>query len=586
MRNVNLRVRADEFVGVLGPSGCGKSTLLSCLATYLPPGRGRISFDQERDVFENQDEYRALLGHVPQKDLLPADLTVRENIHYAARLRFSSIESVRISDEVERVLNQVGLTEHADKRTEVLSGGQRKRASVAIELLKRPGLLLLDEPTSGLDPATEQKLMEQLRAISRRGTTVICTTHLMENIRLFDRVIVLGVIDKTGCVAFDGSPEQLLGRFGCRSFSDLYERLEQGNFDEVGRSQLPDACYISPPLDAAKDAPGESGANAPRQESGTQLQASQRRPSSIPASHRSKLRTIVECPLEEEPRRQLSLLLERGFTLLGRDAVLLMTLVAQPLVLGLLVCLSQYAAVRAVTLLFFLVIIVIWLGLNNSARDLVRERGLYIRERLAGLRPELFLLSKLLLHLCVGSIQIVLLLAILWGMSLMLPEGSLVSELQEDVSLLVAFLVLLMVYVGALGIGLLWSALVHSEAAAVAVLPLLIMPQLLVSAPGTGQVEEVFYTRQETPFRPLAVKLHGDATLSPGAKVLDMISLGCLSRPALLLLIKPTAARDFGATVWFADFLHLFILVVGIWCLAFLVFMWAEQQWPRLIGVG
>ena len=112
----------------------------------------------------------------------------------------------------------------------VLSGGQRKRLSVAVELLKRPRILLLDEPTSGLDTASEANLMEQLRYVASRGTTVICTTHLMENVRLLDNLIVLGVLDGVGRIAYVGPPGELFGHFGCRSFADLYEELSAGRF--------------------------------------------------------------------------------------------------------------------------------------------------------------------------------------------------------------------------------------------------------------------------------------------------------------------------------------------------------------------
>ena len=136
----------------------------------------------------------------PQEDVVYLSLTVQENLHFAARIQLGSeTDATELERAVEQALEGVGLTEHANKLTFVLSGGHAERLSVAVELLKRPRILLLDEPTSGLDPASEANLMEAARPyVASRGTTVICTTHLMENVRLLDSLIVVGVKDGVG----------------------------------------------------------------------------------------------------------------------------------------------------------------------------------------------------------------------------------------------------------------------------------------------------------------------------------------------------------------------------------------------------
>src|SRR5262249_42971137 len=156
---------------------------------------------------------------------------IRENLSYAARLRLARGNAgAAVSSTIADVLERVGLTEHADRRVADISGGQSKRLSVAIELLRRPRLLLLDEPTSGLDPAREAHLMEHLRLVARRGTTVICTTHQMGNIDLFDEVVVIGLIERTGRVAYVGRADGLLAHFGSRGYADLFEVLQSGRF--------------------------------------------------------------------------------------------------------------------------------------------------------------------------------------------------------------------------------------------------------------------------------------------------------------------------------------------------------------------
>lgn len=576
--DINVRFAADAFIGILGPSGAGKSTLLNCLATYLEPDDGEIVFDDECELRSHLDEYRTMLGHVPQENLVYKILTAEENLVYAARLRFDrAVSDAEIADEVDRVLEEVGLTEHAEKQVCVLSGGQRKRLSVAIELLKRPRLLLLDEPTSGLDPAAEATLMEEFRHIARRGTTVLCTTHMMDNLHLFDRVICLGISAGSARLAYAGPPEELFETFGCKDFAGLYEKLQAGSFKPIadpailGEARRPAPQPVSPdnPLSSSRSHLVETVSQAA-----------------------GEIADFVESASEAHARRQLRPLLQRAGTLSVRDRGLLWAILLQPIGLGLLNCLSQSIEIHIAPMLFFLVVIAIWLGLNNSARDIVRERKLYIRERLAGLKPGAYLASKIVAHLCVGALQLILLLAVFRVSLSLLPmrESALTHE-SSDISLLWTFCVLISTYTGSLGIGLLLSTIVRTEEQAVAALPLLIMPQILISAIATGQVVDVFYRGPKylqehsggLPFLPLAIKLrhpHWDSVIDC---FLDFLSLGCLSRPASLLVNRPSAASELTLVL---DFAHLCILILGTWIVTIYVFRREERKWPRLIGIG
>lgn len=557
VKNADFDIPADSFTGILGPSGIGKSTLLNCLATFLSPGHGRIVFDDQRDFEQHRDELRAMLGHVPQDDIVLKALTVTENLAYAARLRLEERNADETSIEVTRVLSDVGLTPQADQPARKLSGGELKRLSVAIELLKRPRLLLLDEPTSGLDPATESHLMAQMKRLAKRGTTVVCTTHLMENIELFDVVIVFGKREDCGQIAYVGSPRELLSRFCCKSYADVYEQLERGQFEPHSVGVAGTADLVSPPIDSSPIA----SSTAP-----------------------SLKQWVAELGIESSAVRQLGLLTERAFRVLARDRSLLLTIVGQPLGLGLLNVLSQYAALHTDALHFFSVVIATWLGLNNSARDLVRERRLYVRERLAGLRRGVFLMSKMLFHTVLGAGQLLLLLSVL-AMFRFTAQEALVQELR-DTSFVWLFCVLLSVYVGALGLGLLISEIVQTEEAAVALLPLLIMPQLLISAVGTGQSEMVFHSsRGHMPFRSVVEAVQNLHTLEPTARLAELASLICYTRPAILL-IQPPSSMSNRRHVLFADGIHLFLLVISTWTATIVGFQWAEERWGRLIGIG
>ncbi len=572
--NVSFEIGQNSFIGILAPSGVGKSTLLNCLASFVRPGQGRVLFDEHYDQLDRLAEYREQLGHVPQDDLIFPTLSTRENLLFAARLRLNvEGDSQNLMAETDRVLEQVGLTAHADKRAGNLSGGQRKRLSVGVELLKRPRFLLLDEPTSGLDPATESSLMEQLRLVARHGTTVVCTTHLMENIRLFDAVIVLGIKDLAGRLAYAGPPQNLLARFGCTTFADLYDKLAQGRFTPLESRDETSSRPLAASATAADRAP-PAGAQFLKAKSNSSL---------IDSSPYTKIKQLVNASGMRNPVRQILILLERAATLISRDRALVLAIVGQPVGLGLLDCLSQYAALEIVPLLFFSVVIAIWLGLNNSARDLVRDRKLYVRERLSGLRPGAYLVSRLLIHSLVGTGQLVLLLITL---RFFMPA----SLARESVSLPWWFAILWLCYTTALGAGLLVSALMATEEAAVALLPLLIMPQLLISAVGTARVDSVFnrpagQDAARAAFEPLTMFWRSREERDVGAKWADNVSLLCVSRPAILLLNPPKSLN--GARIpLLADACHLLVLLLGMWTLTWVTFRWAENRWTQLIGVG
>jgi len=577
VQDAGFKIEASSFVGILGPSGSGKSTLLNCLAGFLAPIRGRLTFDESHDASAENDAYRSLLAYVTQDDVVCGALTVGENLQFAARLQLGSLDRESISSAVQRALDEVGLAEHAAKRAKDVSGGQRKRLSVAIELMKRPRprLLLLDEPTSGLDPASEAHLIEQLRLLASQGATVVCTTHLMDNVRLFDTIIVLGLVDGVGRIAFVGKPDQLLPHFGCRGFADLYELLESGRFRP-----------IQGPADAGHDSDGGAMPTA---------RAANERVSGpigavtgdqvVPPRRPATVGQLFAQVMASTGWRQFWLLTWRSLILLCRDRGLVATMLIQPLGLGLLVSLTQYSPARITPILFFAIAISIWLGMNNSIRDLVRERKHYVRERLAGLRPDAYFASKWAVYTIAGLLQLLLLwLVIRRCLGWTVNEGFAADALASTSSVWV-MVILLLSYTGGLGLGLLVSVVMKSEEAAVAVLPLLIMPQLLLSV-ATGQAG-VSYS-QPRPFRPLVVMLH-EPWPGGAAACVDLLSLAVLSRPATLAAECPSVTPGidgFAKGIWIADLCHLCLLLLGTWAIAYFAFRRAERSWPRLIGLG
>lgn len=554
IQNIDFGIEPDAFVGILGPSGAGKSTLLNCLATYLPYS-GSLVFDDNQELRDHEDICRRQLAYVPQHDALHEKLTVRQSLEFVARLRGIDADSI-----VPRVLADLGLSDHSQKPISKLSGGQRKRVSVGMALLSRPRLLLLDEPTAGLDPASESSIMEHLRRLSRQGTTVVCTTHLMENIQLFDQLMVLCVTAGVGELTFAGTPQRFVAETGTKSFADIYEQLAAGHLR---------AGATLPTSDMESDVGNVEDGSASRRDSSK--------------SRRRRFANIARDQEAASAWTQFRTIAHRALLVTCKDRFLVIAIVLQPVALALLTCFSQSVQTDVLCIAFFATVIAIWLGMNNSARDLVHERRIYIRERMGGLRAEAYLGGKLAAHLLVGLFQILFMLAALWFVGSTL--GVLHQAVTADMSAFAAFrwfAICLIAYLGGLLIGLTVSAVVTTEETAVAVLPLLIMPQLLLSRVAAGLVSQSYSDHE--PYRPLGLAFHGFGELEPGKRLLDLASFLCLSRPASLAA-EAKSVRDAGQWLWLGDALHLVLLNLTLAFLAIWAFSRNEQRWLRLLGV-
>lgn len=570
VRRCSFVIHPNEFVGILGPSGSGKSTLLNCLAAFLSPTSGSLQFDDGRNAFIEIEEYRSDLGYVPQHDQFHEGLSVDEILRFADELRSSRPTDARAEVKITETLNWLGMEAHRSKAH--LSGGQRKRVGIATELIARPRLLLLDEPTSPLDPAGEANLMNRLRHIARRGTTVVCTTHKVDNIRMFDRLIVLGVRrddngSAVGEIAFVGRPDEILAHFGCTDFADVYERLENGDFPQPNRNPSSD-----PPADPTVRRARIRGNTTAEQ---------------VPAIWRR----LTAAATDQINQFQVARLFDRSWRLLTRDRGLMRMLIAQPVLLGGLVCLTQFKLSRSGAILFFASIIAVWLGLNNSVREVVRERAVFVREQLAGLRLGPFLASKAAYFSLLGIVQMLILVMTLAFGGLFLFTDDTASEFSPT-NLVRHFAVLFLAYQGGLALGLTVSIIARTESQAVAVLPFLVMPQLLISwiAVGTHGPHDT-----KGPFRPLAATWFSEApppnTPANDDKqaqlrresLVNTASMICFSRPASILLEGRTASGHSRWGLWL-DALHLSLLVTICWVACWSALRRCSPSWPKLVG--
>lgn len=612
---ISLEVPAGSFVGILGPSEAGKTMLLRILGGIRPPTRGLIRTNFQDDIWQDIERHRAHLAYILQKDILYPQLTVHEHFKFAAQLRLGLRFSHRQHhSRIEQALMMLGLEQHATKPVAVLSGGQGKRVSVAVEWLRKPDLLILDEPTAGLDLGNEARLMEQLESLARRGSTVVCSTHLMEHVRLFDLAVVVAVQRHCGVLAYVGPPQNLLGHFGCRHFADLYDRLET----EVWRSDITDKparpvrsegaprsmpSPLPPPRKRTATSPGVGGMGRPPSAPPPlgppplrKKEIRERRPSA--REPLTPLRDLIAPAVNADFWMQFKVVLRRSALVLWRDRWLRSMIVAQPFVLAILVSVIQFNPGKLKSLVFFSLVVACWLGMNNSICDLVRDRRHYIRDRLGGMSPEAYLGAKCAFYALIGACQlIVFLILVRWLAPLIMPEG-LAKEL-SDYSFLAWLAVLAIVYFCGLGLAFLVSALVRSEEAAVVWLPILILPQILISGMTTGV--EIMEQTDPRPFRPLIVTIRyptqaaktADSnrddseskpeSLGKWAVLVDMLSLAVYTRPSFLTFTQPRVA-GFSRFIWIADLAHLIVLLTLTYLAMFVTFRKAERRWPVLVG--
>lgn len=228
--NVTFRIGAGEFVAVVGGSGAGKSTLLDCINGMRPATDGKIYYDTN-DYYENMNTYKGVVGYVPQRDIMHDDLTLWDALRYTALLRTrADLSKEELSARVNAAIADVHLQGKEHLRIASLSGGQKKRVSIAMELLSDPKVIFLDEPTSGLSPDLDMEMMDLLKDLSKKGRTIVVITHAMENIDKCDRVAFLG---RGGRLCYYGAAKDAFRWFNRRSYSRIFAALADEETSEA-----------------------------------------------------------------------------------------------------------------------------------------------------------------------------------------------------------------------------------------------------------------------------------------------------------------------------------------------------------------
>ncbi len=391
LNDVSFGVPEKSLVGVIGPSGSGKSTLLRALTGYRPATYGEVLYDH-RNLYTHFAELRHRIGLVPQDDILHTALPIRQALRLAAQLRFpGDVGEAERNNRVEEVLAELKLSPHATKRISSLSGGQRKRVSVALELLTKPSLIFLDEPTSGLDPGMDRDVMQLLRGMADDGRTVLVVTHSVAELNLCDRVLVMA---PGGGVSYFGPPAEALNFFGYDNWADVFSAFENyRDFDWMGRwrgsqhYQMYAADLDAAPPQAAQVQPMAMAAMQHKAQSwGSQVWTLMKRYSAVIVADRGFLGLTVALPV-----------------VLG----LVSAIIPSDFGLGYGPLDSRIPGRNNDASIILLVIVVgmCFSGAANAVRELIKERVIYERERAVGLSRSAYLMSKVFVLGIVTVIQ-------------------------------------------------------------------------------------------------------------------------------------------------------------------------------------
>ncbi|WP_197504155.1 ATP-binding cassette domain-containing protein, partial [Mycobacterium sp. E1214] len=386
--DISLTARPGTLTAVIGGSGAGKSTLARLIAGYTTPSSGSVTFEGH-NIHSEYASLRSRIGMVPQDDVVHRQLTVNQALGYAAELRLppdtSKADRAKV---VAQVLAELDLTKHAETRVDKLSGGQRKRASVALELLTGPSLLILDEPTSGLDPALDLQVMTMLRQLADAGRVVLVVTHSLSYLDVCDQVLLMA---PGGKIAYCGSPDDIGDAMGTTNWAKIFTNVG-ADPEEANRRFLAQA-------------------------------EAQRRPQKLAPARADEPEDLGE-PVHTSVRRQISTIARRQVRLVVADRAYFVFLALLPFILGSLSLTvpgsngfhapgpGAGTPDEAAQILALLLPAAAFMGTALTIRDLVGERAIFQREQAVGLSTSAYLIAKVAVFCGFAILQSVIVTAI------------------------------------------------------------------------------------------------------------------------------------------------------------------------------
>jgi ABC-type multidrug transport system ATPase subunit len=443
LNDVSLSILPGDLVAVVGPSGAGKSSLVRTLVGENPPTSGVVLLDGD-DLYAHRHALRRRIGYLPQQPFLHSRLTVREAVRQGAALRLADIGSADVAEaRVSEALHLAQIDHRADARLDTLSGGERKRAHLAAELVGEPAVLILDEPTSGLDPLLDSQMMELFRTLANTGLPIVIVTHSLARTDLCDRLVIVG---QGGGVCYDGSAEAAPAWFGA---PDLIATMAVIGSDPDRAAEL-----------------------------------HRQRRATFPEPARTRRDRTPDAPPAPSFLQRWRVLSGRSWGLLVRDRRTLTSLILQAPLIGAALWAvttahafsnTHEAAKESVVVGFALVLVTVWLAMLASAREVTKEVHVIDRERLLGVGTAEYLLSKATVFIPIAALQAAVILPMVLLAAGMPPHGVFMpGALEVWVSLMLGSL-------AASGTGLIISATSSNEDRATALVPYALLPQFLLA---------------------------------------------------------------------------------------------------------
>ena len=470
MHDLNFTLHSGELLAIMGGSGTGKTTLLSILNGSLIPQEGHITINGH-DISEQKA--KDLIGFVPQDDLLIEELTVYQNLYYTAKLCFASLSEEEIDRRVMKILKDLGLDATKDLKVgsainKYISGGQRKRLNIALELIREPAVLFLDEPTSGLSSADTEKVINLLKEQTYKGKLVVVNIHQPSSdvYKLFDR---LWLLDKGGYPVFDGNPIDAITYF-----------KGAANYADAETSACPTCGNVNPEIvlniidEKAINNMGEtSDARKMTPQEWHELYLKNQPAFAQPA--------ITDVPASDlkKPGKigQFLIFLRRNFkTKITNIQYLCIALLEAPILAVICALLTRYAPPEGYTVMdnknlvsyfFMAVIVATFIGMSGSAEEIIKDRALLKREKFLQLSYGSYIWSKIIFMAGVSLIQTFLFILI--GNTIM---GLGLFGIWWLILFATAFLANLT--------GLLLSQCLNSIVAIYISIPILLIPQILL----------------------------------------------------------------------------------------------------------
>jgi ABC-type multidrug transport system ATPase subunit len=431
---LSISLSGNQIVALMGPSGCGKSTLLKILNGENPASSGEI-YIYGLELISNYELLKQKIGFVPQDDIVHAELTVDDTLYYAAKLRLGGDTSDElIFDRINSILKSLNINSPKIRQTKVgsLSGGQRKRVSIAVELLNNPKILFLDEPTSPLDPETIEEFLKCLKNLCNEGTTIVMVTHKPEDLNYVNRVIFLGT---SGYHVYDGSTSEFLKHFNKSNIVEVYNLLNSEDRSKEWYKRW----YNN----------NRSAEIARKQE----------------VKNDAKVNAIS----------QLYWLIMRYLHIKFSNPKNLLFLFLQPVLIATLIKLVFTNLINKnntgeLSVLFLITIGAIWFGVSNSAREIVGEKAIFRRERKFNLLLIPYITSKFIVINIISLFQIVIFIGILYL--------GYVKDLNNPLETL---FFMMLISTTAIFFGLLLSAIAGSVEEVMSILPIALMPQIILA---------------------------------------------------------------------------------------------------------